>query len=66
MAQIITLKDAKDRHMPSSDTRHMDGFLGPAQVLFFTGVRYERYENATPKQRRNYTAKQSNKRSTTH
>lgn len=46
MAQIITLKEIQDR-LPVLREGHLHGqTLGPAQLLFFTGVRYERYGDA--------------------
>jgi hypothetical protein len=48
MAQIITLQELQNRasilrrsHIETKDKSASP--LGPAQVLFFTGVRYERY-----------------------
>lgn len=53
MAQIITLKEILDRmrHLSRSQfetSRGNEVICGPAQLLFFTGVRYERYENVGP------------------
>jgi hypothetical protein len=48
MAQIIALQDIQNRSLTSRrshiGTDGKSGLqLGPAQLLFFTGVRYERY-----------------------
>ena len=53
MAQIITLKEMQDRslllkqsHIETDQAHGMA--LGPAKVLLFTGVRYERYDESRP------------------
>lgn len=61
MAQIITLKDMKSRNTLSRASHDTARPLGPAQLLFFTGVRYERY-GETQQTDTKLTAKTSRKR----
>jgi hypothetical protein len=44
MAQIITLKEIQNRGAVLREQSGPSKGIGPAQLLFFTGVRYERYE----------------------
>lgn len=44
MAQIITLKEIQNRDAVLRGQSVSSKGIGPAQLLFFTGVRYERYE----------------------
>lgn len=42
MAEIIKLGIVYDRSSQGTKTRNSSAPVGPAQILFFTGVRYER------------------------
>lgn len=50
MADIIKLSSANDRSSYGAKARNSASNNGPAQILFFTGVRYERHttEPETP------------------
>lgn len=65
MAQIITLKDIQHRNSGLNASLHASKVFGPAQVLLFTGVRYERYDSDEPKAN-GFRAKSPRKRSSKH
>ena len=50
MADIIKLDSAYDRSFHGVKAKNSPAINGPAQILFFTGVRYERHttEPETP------------------
>jgi hypothetical protein len=47
MAQIITLKEIQNRDAVLRGHAVASKGMGPAQLLFFTGVRYERYDDGS-------------------